>query len=112
MPRRGNVPKREVLPDPVYQSPLVTRFINCLMYDGKKSTAESIFYGAMQLVQERAKDDARAQLPESERATAKFEYLNQVDVPLYLHNSCRSNPRIFAPITAAVADALARERSA
>ena len=57
MPRRGNVPKREVLPDPVYQSPLVTRFINCLMYDGKKSTAESIFYGAMQIVQERAKDD-------------------------------------------------------
>ena len=57
MPRRGNVPKRAVLPDPVYQSPLVTRFINCLMYDGKKSTAESIFYGAMQLVQERAKDD-------------------------------------------------------
>ena len=57
MPRRGNIPKREVLPDPVYQSPLVTRFINCLMYDGKKSTAESIFYGAMQLVQERAKDD-------------------------------------------------------
>jgi small subunit ribosomal protein S7 len=57
MPRRGNVPKRDTLPDPVYQSPLVTRFINCLMYDGKKSTAESIFYGAMQLVQERAKDD-------------------------------------------------------
>src|SRR5512136_3480471 len=57
MPRRGNIPKREVLPDPVYQSPLVTRFINCLMYDGKKSTAESIFYGAMELVQERGKDD-------------------------------------------------------
>ena len=57
MPRRGNVAKREVLPDPVYQSPLVTRFINCLMFDGKKSTAESIFYGAMKIVQERAKDD-------------------------------------------------------
>ena len=57
MPRRGNVPKREVLPDPVYQSPLVTRFISCLMTAGKKSTAESIFYGAMHLVQERAKDD-------------------------------------------------------
>jgi len=57
MPRRGFIPKREVLPDPVYQSPLVTRFINCLMHDGKKSTAESIFYGAMKLVQERAKDD-------------------------------------------------------
>ena len=57
MPRRGFIPKREVLPDPVYQSPLVTRFINCLMNDGKKSTAESIFYGAMTIVQERAKDD-------------------------------------------------------
>ncbi len=57
MPRRGFVQKREVLPDPLYQSPLVTKFISCLMYDGKKSTAESIFYGAMDLVQERAKDD-------------------------------------------------------
>jgi len=57
MPRRGFIPKRETLPDPVYQSPLVTRFINCLMYDGKKSTAESIFYGAMEFVQERGKDD-------------------------------------------------------
>jgi small subunit ribosomal protein S7 len=57
MPRRGFIPKRETLPDPVYQSPLVTRFINCLMYDGKKSTAESIFYGAMEHVQERGKDD-------------------------------------------------------
>jgi small subunit ribosomal protein S7 len=58
MPRRGHVPKREILPDPVYQSPLVTRFINCLMLDGKKSTAERAFYGAMDLVRERSKDDA------------------------------------------------------
>jgi len=57
MSRRGFIPRREVLPDPVYQSPLVTRFINCLMSEGKKSTAEAIFYGAMQLVQDRAKDD-------------------------------------------------------
>jgi small subunit ribosomal protein S7 len=57
MSRRGFIPKREVLPDPVSQSPLVTRFINCLMSEGKKSTAEAIFYGAMQLVQDRAKDD-------------------------------------------------------
>ena len=57
MPRRGLVPRREVLPDPVYQSPLVTRFISCLMHDGKKSTAEQIFYGAMQIVQERTKED-------------------------------------------------------
>jgi small subunit ribosomal protein S7 len=57
MPRRGNVPKREILPDPVYQSALVTKFISCLTYDGKKSVAEQIFYGAMQTVQERTKED-------------------------------------------------------
>ena len=57
MPRRGYVPKREVLPDPVYQSPMVTKFISCLMHDGKKSVAEGIFYGAMNIVQERTKED-------------------------------------------------------
>ena len=58
MPRRGFIPKRELLPDPVYQSPLVTKFINCMMLQGKKSVAEQIFYSAMDLVKERAKDDA------------------------------------------------------
>ena len=58
MPRRGLVPKREVLPDPIYQSPLVTKFINCMMLRGKKSTAEQIFYGAMETIQDRTKEDA------------------------------------------------------
>src|SRR5258705_12203489 len=58
MPRRGNIPKREVPPDPIFQSPLVTRFINCLMSDGKKSVAERIFYGAMTTVRDKADDDA------------------------------------------------------
>src|SRR3989304_5200816 len=58
MPRRGNVPKREVVPDPVYQSPLVTRFINSLMKRGKKSVAETAFYGAMDMVRERTDEDA------------------------------------------------------
>jgi len=57
MPRRREVPKREILPDPVYNSQLVTKFINSLMVDGRKSTAEGIFYGAMKKVEERAKDD-------------------------------------------------------
>ncbi|MBZ5639040.1 MAG: 30S ribosomal protein S7 [Acidobacteriia bacterium] len=57
MPRRGYVAKREVLPDPVFQSPLVTKFISCLMHDGKKAVAEGIFYGAMDIVQERTKED-------------------------------------------------------
>jgi len=57
MPRRGLVPKREVLPDPVYQSPLVTKFINCMMERGNKSVAEGIFYGAMDTIRERTSDD-------------------------------------------------------
>lgn len=57
MPRRREVPKREVLPDPVYNSQLVTKFINALMQDGKKSTAEGIFYGAMKRMEERATED-------------------------------------------------------
>ena len=58
MPRRREVPKREVLPDPVYNSQLVTKFINSLMSDGKKAVAEGIFYGALKTVEDRAKDDA------------------------------------------------------
>jgi len=58
MPRRGETPKRDAIPDPVYQSALVTKFINSLMLEGKRSTAERIFYGAMTMVQERTKDDA------------------------------------------------------
>jgi len=57
MPRRGLVPKREILPDPVFQSPLVTRFVHCMMLDGKKSTAERIFYGAMETIRDRTKED-------------------------------------------------------
>ncbi len=57
MPRRREVPKRVILPDPVYNSQLVTKFINSLMADGKKSTAEGIFYGAMKKIEDRAKDD-------------------------------------------------------
>ena len=57
MPRRGIVVKREVLPDPIYQSTLVTKFINTVMERGKKSTAERIFYGAMDVVRDKTKDD-------------------------------------------------------
>ena len=57
MPRRREVPKRELLPDPVYQSPLVTKFINCMMLEGKKSVTERTFYGAMDSIRDRTKDD-------------------------------------------------------
>jgi len=58
MPRRRVADRREILPDPVYNSPLVTKFINGLMWGGKKSTAESIFYIALQQVAERTNEDA------------------------------------------------------
>lgn len=54
MPRRGYVAKREILPDPVYNSRLATMLINKIMKDGKRSLAESIFYEAMNIVQSRS----------------------------------------------------------
>jgi len=53
MPRRKIVKKREVPPDPKYNSPLVTKFINCLMKCGKKSVAERIFYKSMEIIEKR-----------------------------------------------------------
>ncbi len=53
MPRRGFVPKRDVLPDPVYNSVLVTKLVNNIMYDGKKGVAQKIVYGAFDIVKEK-----------------------------------------------------------
>ncbi|HAV21810.1 MAG: 30S ribosomal protein S7 [Bacillota bacterium] len=57
MPRRGRIPKREVLPDPVYGNVLAAQLINKLLLDGKKGTAESIFYGAMDIIGEKTGKD-------------------------------------------------------
>ena len=57
MPRRTTIDKREVLPDPVYNSRLVTKFINNVTKAGKKAVAERIFYGALGLIEERTGDD-------------------------------------------------------
>ncbi|NMB42241.1 MAG: 30S ribosomal protein S7 [Firmicutes bacterium] len=53
MPRKGPVSPREVLPDPVYNSTLVNKFTNKIMYDGKKGIAQSNFYGAMAIIKEK-----------------------------------------------------------
>jgi len=53
MPRRGAIPKREVLPDPVYRSKILTKLINQIMLDGKKSTGEAIVYKAFETIQEK-----------------------------------------------------------
>jgi small subunit ribosomal protein S7 len=58
MPRKGEVKRREVLPDPKFQDRSVTKFMNAMMHDGKKSLTERILYRALDLVAERAKEDA------------------------------------------------------
>lgn len=57
MPRRREVPKREVLPDPIYNSQLVSKFVNVVMSDGKKSVAENLLYRALRVIGERTADD-------------------------------------------------------
>jgi small subunit ribosomal protein S7 len=65
MPRRREVTKREVLPDPKYKNVLVAKFINNLMRRGKKSVAEGIFYRALDLIQARTKEDPLKQFEKS-----------------------------------------------
>jgi len=57
VPRKGSVPKREVLPDPMYGSKVVTKLINAVMYDGKRGVAQSIVYGAFDMVKEKTGKD-------------------------------------------------------
>lgn len=58
MPRRGNIAKRDVLPDPLYNSKLVTRLINNIMLDGKKGVAQKIVYSAFDIVKDKTGKDA------------------------------------------------------
>ena len=58
MPRRGGVPKRDVLPDPVYNSKVVTKLVNQIMYDGKRGTAQNIVYDAFNIMSEKLGKDA------------------------------------------------------
>jgi ribosomal protein S7, bacterial/organelle len=57
VPRRGNVPKREVLPDPLYNSVLVTKLINSIMLDGKKGVSQKVVYGAFDIIKEKTGND-------------------------------------------------------
>ena len=57
VPRRGNVPKRDVLPDPLYNSKLVTKLVNSIMLDGKKGVAQKVVYGAFDIVREKSGRD-------------------------------------------------------
>ena len=56
MPRRREIEKREIMPDPKYNSKLVAKFVNSLLKEGKKSVAESILYGAFDIIEKRVKE--------------------------------------------------------
>jgi len=58
MPRKGYIAKREVPADPIYNSTLVTKFVNSMMWGGKKSTAQGIFYAAMENLEKKGGDEA------------------------------------------------------
>ena len=58
MPRRGFIPKREVLPDPIYGSKIVTKLINQVMYDGKRGVAQRVCYEAFEMVANKTGKDA------------------------------------------------------
>jgi small subunit ribosomal protein S7 len=57
MPRRREIARRDILPDPLYNSQLVTRFVNVVMRDGKKTTSERILYEALETIRQRTQDD-------------------------------------------------------
>ena len=59
MPRRGGVPKREILPDPIYNSVVVTKLINQVMVDGKRGTAQRICYDAFDIIKDKTGKDAK-----------------------------------------------------
>ena len=70
MPRRREVPKREILPDPKHHSELLAKFINVLMVSGKKSTAEKIIYGALSVLEERLKKTKKSDEENDSAGTA------------------------------------------
>jgi len=57
MPRKAHIVKREIVPDPMFDSSLVSKFVNCMMWGGKKSTAQRILYGSMDIIQKKTADD-------------------------------------------------------
>lgn len=65
MPRKGPVPKRDVLPDPIYSSVVVTKLVNNIMLDGKKGTAQQIVYGAFDIVSEKTGKEPLAAFEEA-----------------------------------------------
>lgn len=82
MPRRREVPKREILPDPKYQNELLAKFINVLMISGKKSAAEKIIYGALDIMSERMKKQKKADDSEGEGGSSGSSVMDMFEQAL------------------------------
>ena len=80
MPRRGSIAKRDVLPDPLYNSKLVTRLINNIMYDGKKGVAQKIVYGAFDIIAEKAMENVMPVLEVKARRVGGATYQVPMEV--------------------------------
>jgi len=98
MPRRGKIKKRKPKPDPFYNSTLISKFINTVMKEGKRSLAEKIIYGAMEIVKQKAKEDplkifekgvenVRPMLETKSRRVGGATYQVPIEVPLHRSTS-------------------------
>jgi len=99
MPRRKKISKREILSDPKYHSKLIAKFINNVMYSGKKSVAESIMYDALDIIEkkinmsglevfQKAIENARPLLEVKSRRVGGATYQVPIEVPANIHNKC------------------------
>jgi len=86
MPRRREVPKRETLPDPQFGSTLISKFVSCMMIQGKKSVAEGAFYGSLELVKDRRTKEPMAPFDGASPVMTAFrKYMLDHGVYLYTH---------------------------
>ena len=90
MPRKGPAPKRVIIPDPIYRNEDVTRFINRLMLDGKKSVAEKIFYQSLEKIEERAQRPGIEVFQEALRERHAVRSRSSLAVSVARRTRCRS----------------------
>src|SRR5262252_3032112 len=80
MPRRREIPKRDIAADPIYQSQLVTKFINCIMSGGKRATAERILYKSFDIIKDKTGDNVKPSLEVKSRRVGGSNYQVPVEV--------------------------------
>ena len=95
--RRRRAPVRTVLPDPIYNSIVVTKFINKLMYDGKKSVAQSIFYEALQIVEKKTGEKAIEVFDKALENVVQFDILAEGGIIVCESRREKVLPQLRAP---------------